>query len=108
MMTHDEMIAVIRAHAEGESIEVLGPSDGTHWQETYAPDWDFKRCRYRIASKYQLRPHWPAVIYIKSQSRWIVTDQLYDSIEAARNGEASSVLTGEIRLLTEYPPVMLP
>ncbi len=55
MMTHDEMIAVIRAHAEGKKIQwrpVHMPQrewEHTDEQSASAPAWNFARYDYRVA-----------------------------------------------------------
>lgn len=46
-MTHDEMIAVIRAHKDGRQIQWnAGRTDS--WYDCETPCWGFANCSYRI------------------------------------------------------------
>ena len=49
-MTHDEMIAVIAAHRDGEAIQIRGHGDSpwTEVQDGDSPRWLFALCDYRI------------------------------------------------------------
>ena len=46
-MTHDEMIAVIQAHQQGEKIQ-LRDFSAKEWQDTDIPAWDFSCFYYRV------------------------------------------------------------
>ena len=48
-MTHDEMIAVIRAHKYGNRIECKRNDEDVQWKAVENPIWDFNRNDYRIA-----------------------------------------------------------
>jgi hypothetical protein len=48
MMTHDEMIAVIRAHKEGKTIECRKCGDVRDPWEVAGPTWDFPAFDYRV------------------------------------------------------------
>lgn len=51
-MTHDEMIAVIKAHKEGKTIEARPVRGGRiawrDWGVTQLPAWDFRDYEYRV------------------------------------------------------------
>lgn len=64
MMTHDEMIAVIQAHKEGNRIEYCEVGYGmltipTDWVPANTPIWDFRHYAYRVAPEPKLRPWKP-------------------------------------------------
>jgi hypothetical protein len=46
MMTHDEMIAVIKHHRDGGKVEVAHKR-GSCWESTISPCWDFQSFDYR-------------------------------------------------------------
>ena len=48
-MTHDEMIAVIKAHKDGKKIECKRNDEDVQWKAVKNPLWDFNRNDYRIA-----------------------------------------------------------
>lgn len=102
-MTFDEIIAVIRAHINGWTIEVRIPSENTGWYVIDDPKFDFINCEYRSiqrpATPPVLRPHWPAIVRTPLME-YLVTAEVFP--------EGHPPLMGFVRLATEYPPVMLP
>lgn len=101
-MTPQEMIDVITAFRDGKPVETN--DGGSDWWPVLSPQFNFHRYIYRVKPP-ALRPHWPALLTIGVDSH-IITDRLYPSLEDAKTDCASDV-TG-VRLVTEYPPVMLP
>jgi len=47
-MTHDEMIAVLRAHKEGRAIQFRDAKDAGRWFDAGNYRWDFHHFEYRI------------------------------------------------------------
>lgn len=102
-MTHEEMISVIKAHAEGKAIEVLIPGS-IDWHVTTNPSWNFSGCDYRIKTEpLKLVPHWPAINKNEAGMRAFTTDRLYSNEVDAKIDWKDRF----IRLATEYPPIML-
>lgn len=48
-MTHDEMIAVIRAHKERKMLQIRPANSSTDWVDLHVcPSWNFDEWEYRI------------------------------------------------------------
>lgn len=56
-MTSEEMIVVIKAHAEGKKIECSRADQcGSVWTQTHSPAWNFVDYDYRIKPEPKIRP----------------------------------------------------
>lgn len=74
-MTHDEMIAVIKAHKEGKTIE-FRPNNNTSikWVEVASPVWDFYEFEYREKPEAYYRPYKnidEALAEIRKHGGWV-------------------------------------
>lgn len=51
-----EMLPIIKAFAEGETIEIRGKLDSGEWRAVTSPIFDIKSTEYRIRSRSKYRP----------------------------------------------------
>lgn len=102
-MNHQEMIAVIQAHADGKKIQSKSKLR-TDWVTISCPTWDFNEFDYRIAPvEKKFVPHWPAILKYENES-YFMSDYLFPSEDKAK---AQFNNNSFIRLATELPPIML-
>jgi len=108
-MTPQEMIDVIAAYRDGKQIEAQPAGifgDGVPWKLCGQPTFNFPEYNYRVKPP-ALRPHWPAVLNVRSVGM-TVSDMLFPDVDSAKTQYCTSSGLTVIRLATEYPPVMLP
>ena len=108
-MTPQEMIDVIAAYRDGKPIEFTRfDSNGmpTGWLPISSPSFNFMANDYRV-KPVALRPHWPAVLNVRSVGM-TVSDMLFPDVDSAKTQFCTSSGLTVVRLATEYPPVMLP
>jgi len=96
MMTHDEMIEVIKAHKEGKESEYS--KDGETWYSLECPPvWNFQYNYYRVKPTPKLRPWKPgevpvgAVIrHLKSSTCWLIIGRDETSVAYSQGSVRSS------------------
>lgn len=101
-MTLEQQRDIVQAAIDGKTIEVFRltknePLGG--WAATSGP-FNFA-CEHRIAPP-ALRPHWPALVQLPD-GEYAYSTRLY-----TENDPRLSTIIGFVRLMREYPPVMLP
>jgi len=100
---------IVDAAMQRKTIEVFKPTIEAPLGEWVpirtCPVFDFEHFEYRVKPP-ALRPHWPAVVRNTGTTAWWVTDELFADVATARIELLSD--SDEVRLATEYPPVMLP
>ena len=105
-MKPQEMIDVLQAHRDGEKIEFREAGNLRRWDDCLVPLFDFAHFEYRVKPP-ALRPHWPAVLNVRSVGM-TVSDMLFPDVDSAKTQYCTSSGLTVVRLATEYPPVMLP
>lgn len=99
---------IIVAWAAGETIQARENS-GQEWKDLSSNGvlgW-YDSMQYRVKPKeIKLIPHWPAIINSVPTAR--ITQNVYSSIEEAKQTLPPVLAQRVLRLATEYPPIILP
>ena len=61
-MTEQEIITVVKAHAEGKKIEMIGENTNGCWLECAKPVWDFSKNTYRVKAIKKLSYKWRSLL----------------------------------------------
>ena len=92
-MTHDEMIAVIQADKNGETIEsFIKHEEGSTWRDVRKIRWNFENADYRVKSK--------------PFECWINIHPQYTSIYTTERAAMDSVSSGAIRTAVHMKEVV--
>ena len=85
-MTDDEMIAVIAAHRDGETLEMKTNEPGSKWVECPCPLWNFCYVDYRVKPK-QRRGFVAASVVFESREMaeaCMLSNEILEIVEVVR------------------------
>lgn len=90
-MTHDEMIAVIRAHQQGKLVQALDVYRGI-WVDLTFPYWNFSACEYRVKPD----PKPDKILYYRAEATWATPQKATDNLRLTFDGETGKLKSAEV------------